>query len=248
MQTFPFFSSKGNTAWKEPLNGIWESGWRLRFDYTPIVYLYNCRYMCAYFECMFLERGFWTASEENDQRLVDVCDYTHKISTHNKGLKTAITPNPKHEKRLPSAIWTKEIPRGKFFSFGQKVPDLSSPHAGFWPFPWWEHWFYLTQMHRGQTSERTPERESPGETEWVIRAPGWLMYPEATQEGDRCGGLRNQDRLLTSARSPLPWLWLGQHAEEKSGDKTSACYNCSPEAASTDQCLWARWKYMFLEL
>lgn len=98
MQTFPFFSSKGNTAWKEPLNGIWESGWRLRFDYTPIVYLYNCRYMCAYFECMFLERGFWTASEENDQRLVDVCDYTHKISTHNKGLKTAITPNLKHEK------------------------------------------------------------------------------------------------------------------------------------------------------
>lgn len=158
MQTFPFFSSKGNTAWKEPLNGIWESGWRLRFDYTPIVYLYNCRYMCAYFECMFLERGFWTASEENDQRLVDVCDYTHKISTHNIGLKIAITPNPKHEKRLPSAIWTKEIPRGKSFSFGQKVPDLSFPHAGFWPFPWWEHWFYLTQMHRGQTSERTPER------------------------------------------------------------------------------------------
>lgn len=127
MQTFPFFSSKGNTAWKEPLNGIWESGWRLRFDYTPIVYLYNCRYMCAYFECMFLERGFWTASEENDQRLVDVCDYTHKISTHNIGLKTAITPNLKHEKRLPSAIWKKETSRRKsFFSLGKKFQTFLS--------------------------------------------------------------------------------------------------------------------------
>lgn len=57
---------------------------------------------------------------------MNVCDYTYKISTHKIGLKTAITPNLKHEKGYQVLFGKKKHLEENLFPLGKKSQTFLS--------------------------------------------------------------------------------------------------------------------------